>query len=107
MPELKEEVQHELDIKEAFDHAFEDAFVIVKTVGMLLLGWPLYLIFNTSGGRVNAKDMSTPLSDNKNLSNILNKSHFLGSSEVMDAKLGYKVILSTIGCLVSLYLILT
>jgi len=41
VPELKKNVQLELDIKHAFDDAFEDAFVLVKTVLMLLTGWPL------------------------------------------------------------------
>lgn len=41
VPELKKEAKPLLDIKHAFDDTFEDAFVLVKTVLMLLLGWPL------------------------------------------------------------------
>jgi len=71
--------------------------VFFKTCKVLLFGWPLYLLFNMSGGKVNANDMKTRL--NKG---YFNKSHFLGSSEVMHSKLGYKVIMSTLGCLVTL-----
>lgn len=78
-------------------HAHEDAFVLFKTVYTLLLGWPLYLTFNTTGGRVNATDMKTPLSKK-----WWNKSHFLPGSEVMQDKIGDKVLLSTLGCLVTL-----
>jgi hypothetical protein len=41
VPKLKQDKQASLDIKHAFDDAFEDAFVLIKTVAMLLLGWPL------------------------------------------------------------------
>lgn len=88
-----------------YDHAFEDAFVFFRTTGMLLLGWPLQMLFNKTGGRVNATDMKTPLTTGIINKLLLNKSHFLGSSEVMHDKLGYKVILSTIGCLITLSLI--
>jgi len=41
VPSLKQKKQLHIDIKNAFDHAFEDAFVFVLTIATLLLGWPL------------------------------------------------------------------
>lgn len=81
---------------------WEDGFVMFKLIYTALFGWPLYLIFNTTGGRVNATDMKTPLTKG-----WFNKSHFLPSSEVMPDRIGGKVILSTIGCVISLICILT
>ena len=79
----------------------DDAFVILKIAYYWLLGWPAYLLLNVSGGRVQA--------DNRNarFSKGAHRDHFHIGSEVLSNQLGYKVWLSTLGCVGTLLLVLT
>lgn len=93
VPPTRKGAQIILNLKQSH----EDAFVLFKTVYTLLLGWPLYLVFNTTGGRVNATDMKTPLKKG-----WFNKSHFAPGSQVLPQRLGNKVLVSTLGCIATL-----
>jgi fatty acid desaturase len=67
----------------------DDAFAVFDVVLHLVFGWPMYLLFNSTGGRTQS-DLTTKLS------NGANKSHFTSTSQVMKPTL--KVELSTVGC---------
>jgi fatty acid desaturase len=67
----------------------DDAFAVVDVVLHLLLGWPMYLLFNSTGGRTQA-DLTTRLVDGRN------KSHFTSSSQVMPSTRAVEW--STVGC---------
>lgn len=51
-------------LKKVHDFIGEDAFAIIEVVLHLILGWPLYLIRNETGGRVTS-DMETKLNKKK------------------------------------------
>jgi stearoyl-CoA desaturase (delta-9 desaturase) len=74
----------------------DDAFAILDILLRLFVGWPMYLLMYTSGGRTQS-DMQTPLD------NTRGKSHFLSSSQVM--KPSWKIEMSTLGCLATIGLL--
>ena len=75
----------------------EDAFALVDVVLHLAFGWPMYLLFNATGGRTQA-DLTTRLVKG------VSKSHFTSKSQVM--RPSRNVELSTLGCGVTLGLLL-
>lgn len=72
----------------------EDAFSILRIINLLIFGWPVYLFNNNTGGRV-IFDLETKINKNKL------KDHFHSNSQVMP--FGWKIEISTIGCLSTLY----
>lgn len=74
----------------------EDAFAIIYIILRLTVGWPIYLLFNKSGGRTQS-DCKTGLQPN------INKSHFLSSSQVMNPS--WKIEFSTLGCVTTISLL--
>lgn len=72
----------------------DDAFAVLKSTATLLFGWPLYLWFNSTGGRVDFAG------------NRLNKrksaSHFHPDSQLFPPSMKLKVILSDAGLLLTL-----
>lgn len=68
----------------------EDAFSLFYSAGSLVFGWPIYLFFNITGGRVKA-DTVTPLDGN-----FLTRSHF-AAGQIFPARREFHVYLSTAG----------
>ena len=79
----------------------DDAFALLKIAYTFFIGWPMYLIFNVSGGRVQADDRTVRFTKGAW------KDHFHLGSESMSDKLGNKVMLSTLGCLATLIAVFT
>jgi fatty acid desaturase len=75
----------------------DDSFAIFDILMHLFIGWPLYLIYNFSGGRTQS-DMKSKLVQG------IDKSHFTSRSQVM--KPTFKVELSTLGCLTTIGLLI-
>ena len=93
VPQTKKEAKN---YKLIFDTIGEDSFSIVTVIIYLLFGWQLYLFGNCSGGKVMA-DLKTPIDKDKY------KDHFHSGSQVMPDDLGWRIELSTAGCLFTLY----
>lgn len=74
----------------------EDAFSIFNIIIHLFFGWPAYLFNNDTGGRVMSY-LKTRINKHKF------KDHFYSNSQVMPKSLGWKVEISTMGCLSTLY----
>tara|TARA_B110000008_G_scaffold129541_1_gene131868 strand:+ start:291 stop:1379 length:1089 start_codon:yes stop_codon:yes gene_type:complete len=93
VPSLKEELT--LNVKL---HHFlgDDVFSIYMVFTYLLFSWPVYLFTNVKGGRTQS-DLKTKINPNKW------KDHFHSGSQVM--KKSWKIELSTIGCLTTIYLL--
>jgi len=72
----------------------EDAFAMYELVTHLLLGWPMYLVFNTTGAR------RTP--DGEKITTV--HDHFRPGSKLFPSNRGWdtRVFLSTLGCLMTL-----
>lgn len=71
----------------------EDTFTFFYCLGSLVVGWPIYLFFNVTGGRVKA-DAVTPLGGN-----LLTKSHFT-AGQIFPDRRGLQVYVSTVGLVV-------
>jgi len=77
----------------------DDAFSIISVIGRLLVGWPLYLWFNFTGGRTGS-DLTTRIDRSGPVD------HFRPSSQTMPDRLASKVILSTVGCVGMVFLLI-
>ncbi len=93
VPLLKEEVGYYRTLHHYFG---DNAFPIVKIFVQLVFGWPLYLFTNVAGGRTQS-DLKTKIDPNRW------SDHFHSGSQVM--KKSWKVELSTMGCLTTIYLL--
>ena len=78
-----------------YNGIYSNGFVFIRIVFKLLVGWPIYLISNGTGGRIQS-DLETRL-DPK-----LGKSHFSSRSQVMKKDMGSRIRLSTAGCVATL-----
>jgi len=76
----------------------EAAYGLLNAVVVLVCGWIIYLCLNSTGGRTTA-DMKTKL-DKSGKSD-----HFRPSSQIMPDRIGNKVILSSIGCLTTVFFV--
>jgi omega-6 fatty acid desaturase (delta-12 desaturase) len=96
VPDTKKGAKMVLNVKRWLDTTFdtEDAFAFVSVAFHLLLGWPLYLWYNFTGGRVD-HGMETKLDRRGKMD------HFRPSSQTMPDRLATKIALSTVGCLVT------
>jgi len=94
VPDTKKGAGAALAVKHWLGTTFgtDEAFAIVSVAGHLLVGWPLYLWYNFTGGRV-APDMETKLDRRGKMD------HFRPSSQTMPRRLATKVMLSTAGCI--------
>lgn len=70
----------------------EDSFVLIRLVAQLLLGWPLYLFRNETGGRTTF-DLKTRLNRKKF------KDHFNPTSQIFPPALQGRIALGTVGIL--------
>tara|TARA_B100001989_G_C24497969_1_gene443241 strand:- start:95 stop:1180 length:1086 start_codon:yes stop_codon:yes gene_type:complete len=75
----------------------DDAFAIFNLINHLIFGWPAYLFSNVTGGRKQI-DLKTDIDNNKW------KDHFHSNSQVM--KKTWRIELSTIGCITTLYTVI-
>ena len=82
--------------KKIYNIIGEDAFSILNIFVFFFFGWPGYLFNNNSGGRT-MYDLKTKINKNKF------RDHFHSKSQVMPNSLGWKVEISTIGCLCTIY----
>ena len=73
----------------------EDAFVIFNIFVHLILGWPAYLFFNSTGGKTQS-DLKTRLKF------FQFKDHFSSNSKILKKKFYPEI--STFGCLFTIYL---
>ena len=73
----------------------ENSTTLLRLLGTLVTGWPLYLWFNVSSGQV-ASDLKSKLDRGGH------RDHFRPSSQIMPDALSAKVMLSTAGCLCTL-----
>jgi len=71
-----------------------DIFSFLQVIGHLLLGWPLYLFFNATGGR-------TQYDLNKKINKFGLMTHFL-PCQIFPPKVYMAVIYSTIGCIITI-----
>lgn len=74
----------------------EDAFCLFNIIFHLLFGWLVYLFNNETSGRV-TYDLKTRINKYKL------KDHFHPNSQVMSKSLAWRIEMSTIGCLATLY----
>jgi fatty acid desaturase len=72
----------------------DDVFAFFSLVAMLLGGWPAYMFFNISGGRVTAGGNTMPDEGARD--------HFRPWSQVFPSRIGGKVAASTLGCMATL-----
>ena len=72
---------------------------IFQIIGHLIFGWPAYLFRNDTGGRVQA-DLKSRMDKRQY------KDHFHHKSQVMKSSLGWKIELSTAGCVSVLYVLI-
>jgi len=86
VPPLKKNIQS--TYKKIIYYLGEDGFSIYYTFLRLILGWPLYLIYNRSGGR-------TDYNGNR-LDKTKTKSHFIPNSQIFPPEMYYNVIISDI-----------
>eukprot|EP00929_Paragymnodinium_shiwhaense_P021198 TRINITY_DN1388_c0_g3_i1.p1 TRINITY_DN1388_c0_g3~~TRINITY_DN1388_c0_g3_i1.p1 ORF type:complete len:400 (-),score=62.44 TRINITY_DN1388_c0_g3_i1:116-1315(-) len=89
VPDLLEEL---LEVKYPLMHAImgDDAFAIFQLVGHLVFGWPMYLLFNVTGGRrLQGKTLSKPL--------VFGADHFNPMSALFPEGWGLRIALSTLG----------
>lgn len=93
VPPSRQEYRHELGTK-LIGVFGNDTFVFFQFLVVLILGWPLYLFMNVTGGRVQA-DLKTPVDPKRN------KSHFLPSSQIFPEKRAKEVVISTLGYLLA------
>ena len=70
----------------------DEAFLFIHSTTTILLGWPLYLFFYSSGGRT-GYDIEKKLNKSKPVD------HFRPWSQIIHPRLYWKVVLSTVGCL--------
>lgn len=71
----------------------DDTFAIISVFLHMVLGWPLYLWLNATGGRT----VSEQRIDRRG-----KLDHFRPSSQIMPDRIKYKVMMSTIGCTITL-----
>jgi omega-6 fatty acid desaturase (delta-12 desaturase) len=69
---------------------------IIIVVLKLLLGWPIYLLFNSTGGRVDANNIKIE-------KNSLELSHFNPNSSIFPSKLYFFVVISDIFIIMQLF----
>mmetsp|Transcript_6009 Transcript_6009/g.13379 ORF Transcript_6009/g.13379 Transcript_6009/m.13379 type:complete len:401 (+) Transcript_6009:55-1257(+) len=68
----------------------DDCFAILELVNHLLFGWPMYLLFNVTGGRrLNGKEVAKPLS--------FAADHFRPTSDLFPEAWRFRIALSTLG----------
>lgn len=94
VPDLLEEIAG-VHYPEVHSFVGEDAFAIMNIFGHLVFGWPMYLLFNVTGGkRLKGKEVQKPLA--------FNADHFRPDSELFPEGWQLKVGLSTLGCAITI-----
>ena len=88
----KKEIQNKYSL--IMNYIGEDAFFFLRTLISLLIGWPLYLCFNSSGGKTQY-DLQTPKTSS-------GKSHFF-PSQIFPDKMNYYIYISSLGVLLTIF----
>eukprot|EP00929_Paragymnodinium_shiwhaense_P021197 TRINITY_DN1388_c0_g2_i1.p1 TRINITY_DN1388_c0_g2~~TRINITY_DN1388_c0_g2_i1.p1 ORF type:complete len:399 (-),score=41.29 TRINITY_DN1388_c0_g2_i1:514-1710(-) len=94
VPDLLEELEH-VHYPTVHSIIGDDAFALMQLVGHLLFGWPMYLIFNVTGGRrLKGQSVTKPLA--------IGVDHFLPTSALFPDGWGLRIALSSVGVCLTL-----